>query len=191
MNTKRTIPLIVALLPLLLIVGAVFLVVKWIFPAKKDTETKPETAPVNTGTGSHGKEAETALKTPAFRQIPGGIPVQPAVVPFLSVRVPVVAPPVPPAAKVPSLVPSPVVVPVIKTVVQMTPPPPIKKKFVTRDDMANVFQHGARALNRTAAVEALKRLGFGKTAAYAALSPDGRFSSWLQSAPDGIITWSD
>jgi hypothetical protein len=29
----------------------------------------------------------------------------------------------------------------------------------------------------------------GKSAAYAALTPDGRFASWLQFAPDGLITW--
>jgi len=38
---------------------------------------------------------------------------------------------------------------------------------------------------------ALKNIGFGKTAAYEALSPDGRFAAWLQFAPDGIITWTD
>jgi hypothetical protein len=80
-------------------------------------------------------------------------------------------------------------VPVIKTVVQNTPPPPVKRKFVTREDLATVFQRGARALTRTAAVAILKNLGFGKTAAYDALSMDGRFSAWLQFAPDGIITW--
>jgi hypothetical protein len=37
----------------------------------------------------------------------------------------------------------------------------------------------------------LKKLGFGKTAAYAALTPNGRFSTWLQFAPDGIITWTE
>jgi hypothetical protein len=48
-----------------------------------------------------------------------------------------------------------------------------------------------RTLRRTAAVEALKRLGFGKTAAYAALSQDGRFNAWLICAPDGIIAWKN
>jgi hypothetical protein len=70
-------------------------------------------------------------------------------------------------------------------------PPQVKRKFVTREDLAAVFQRGTRSLTRTAAVVALKKFGFGKTAAYAALSPDGRFSAWLQSAPDGIITWMD
>jgi hypothetical protein len=73
--------------------------------------------------------------------------------------------------------------------VVQTPPPPIKKKFVRREDLAAVFQRGARALTRTAAVAALKNLGFGKTAAYDALLEDGRFSAWLHFASDGIITW--
>jgi hypothetical protein len=65
----------------------------------------------------------------------------------------------------------------------------------TPKDMAAVFQQGAskltRTMSRTAAVGALRRLGFGKSAAYAALSPDGRFSGWLACAPDGIISWTE
>jgi hypothetical protein len=57
--------------------------------------------------------------------------------------------------------------------------------------MAAIFQHGSRKLNLTSAVAALKNLGFGKTAAYAALTPDGKFSAWLRFEPDGIITWRD
>jgi hypothetical protein len=41
-----------------------------------------------------------------------------------------------------------------------------------------------------AAVAALKKLGFGKTAAHDALLKDERFSAWLQLAPDGMITWN-
>jgi hypothetical protein len=78
-----------------------------------------------------------------------------------------------------------------KIVAQLPPLPPIKRKTVGREDMANVFQRGTRSFSRTDAVAALKRLGFGKTAAYSALSPDGRFSAWLQCAPDGIITWTE
>jgi hypothetical protein len=51
-----------------------------------------------------------------------------------------------------------------------------------------VTHSGKRALTRTAAVAALKTLGFGKTAAYKALSMDGRFVTLLQFAPDGTIT---
>jgi hypothetical protein len=70
-------------------------------------------------------------------------------------------------------------------------PLPISKKFVTRADLATIFDNGARSLSRTAAVTALKRLGFGKTAAYSALSPDGRFNAWLICASDGMITWEN
>ncbi len=65
---------------------------------------------------------------------------------------------------------------------------PGKGRTITREDLEAIF-NGVRGLTRTAAVSALKTFGFGKTAAYDALSPDGRFSAWLQCAPDGIITW--
>jgi DNA-binding SARP family transcriptional activator len=74
---------------------------------------------------------------------------------------------------------------------QASPPTPIKKPGITREDVATAFHHGARALTRTAAVAALKKLGFGKSAAYDALLEDGRFAAWLQFAPDGIITWTE
>ena len=74
MNTKRTIPPIVALLPFLLFIGAVFLVVKWIFSGKKNTETIPETTPVSTETESRRKETET----PAFRHSPAEILAKPS-----------------------------------------------------------------------------------------------------------------
>jgi len=198
MNPKQTIPLIATLapvapviapvIPALLVGGAVFLVLKCLL-SDNDTEKKPETVPANAETENRRKEAETALKTPAFRPIPTGILVKPAAVPVYSARAPVIAPPSPPVSPAPKIsTPAPAPAPVIKSVVQ-TPPPPIKKKFVRREDLAAVFQRGARALTRTAAVAALKKLGFGKTAAYEALSPDGRFASWLQIVPDGIISW--
>jgi hypothetical protein len=85
-------------------------------------------------------------------------------------------------------VPPPSVVPALKAVPKF--PLPAQKKVITREDMATAFHRGTSALTRTAAVAALRNLGFGKTAAYAALSPDGRFSAWLRFAPDGIITWN-
>jgi hypothetical protein len=45
-------------------------------------------------------------------------------------------------------------------------------------------------MTRGEAVAALQLLGFGKTAAYEALSADGRFAFLLQIAPDGMITWN-
>jgi hypothetical protein len=97
---------------------------------------------------------------------------------------------VPSAPKTSVATPAPVVVPAIKSVHQ-APLPPIKRKIVTRQDVAAVFQNGARTLSRKAAVAAMKRLGFGRTAAYAALSAHGRFAYWLKHAPDGLITWTD
>lgn len=84
-------------------------------------------------------------------------------------------------------VPPPSVFPALKAVPII--PLPAQKKVITREDMATVFHRGASALTRTAAVAALRNLGFGKTAAYDALSEDGRFSAWLRFSPDGIITW--
>jgi hypothetical protein len=189
MNAKQIIPVIAKIAPPLLLGVVIFLALKELFSAQKDTETKPETAPANT-------ETETALKTPAFRPIPAEIPVKAAVVPIHSAPAPFFPPAV---APVPAVIPPfsvlsvPKVsapVPAPRKIAAQIPPPPIKKKFVTREDLATVFHRGARALTRTAAVAALKNLGFGKTAAYAALSPNGRFSAWLQCAPDGIITWN-
>ena len=67
-------------------------------------------------------------------------------------------------------------------------PSPAKQRRITREDLAAIF-NGPRGLTRKAAVSVLNSLGFGRTAAYGALSSDGRFSTWLQYAPDGIITW--
>jgi hypothetical protein len=64
-----------------------------------------------------------------------------------------------------------------------------KRRIVLREDLARIFQHGARSLYRIDAVAELQKLGFGKTAAYGALSPEGRFASWLKVTPDGVISW--
>jgi hypothetical protein len=64
----------------------------------------------------------------------------------------------------------PLIIPAVKIASKIPPLPPIKKKFITREDLATVFQRGGRGLTRKSAVAALKALGFGKTAAYEALS---------------------
>jgi hypothetical protein len=66
-------------------------------------------------------------------------------------------------------------------------PSHFKRKRIRRKDMEIIFRRGELTL--TEAVSALKSLGFGKSAAYEALSADGQFSAWLEFAPDGIITW--
>lgn len=173
MNPKQTIPAIAKIAPPLLMGVVIFMAIKSLF-SDDDTEKKPETTPANTEPENRRKEAETTPTNHTFRQISAEIPAKPAVIP------PVFVPPVP---KVSAPVPAP------QKIAAQIPPLPIKKKFVTREDLAIIFHRGARGLTRTAAVAALKNLGFGKTAAYDALSEDGRFSAWLRFAPNGKITW--
>jgi hypothetical protein len=194
MNPKQTAPLLLTLpalaaaAPTIIIGGAIGLAIALVLKAllSDDKQKQPETASVQAN-----PEARKPAETTVFRQISAEIPAKPAPVQLASVPravAPLRAVQLVPRASVPA--PATAIVPVIKTTVQ-APLPPVKKKFVTREDLATVFQHGARSLTRTAAVAALKRLGFGKTAAYAALMPDGRFAAWLQFAPDGIVTWTD
>jgi outer membrane biosynthesis protein TonB len=207
MNAKQTAPLlltlpaIVAAAPAILVGSAIgcgiYYTLKWLFSddEKKNPEAMPANTAANATAENQRKVAESTIKNPVFRQIPAAIPAKPAAVPVVSAPRAVIPPPaVQPVPKVSKPVPAPVVVPVpaIKAAVQVQVTPlPIKRKLVTREDMAAVFQQGARTLTRKAAAMALKRLGFGKTAAYAALTPDGRFATWLKFAPDGIITWTD
>ena len=193
MNAKQTAPLLAALAPLaaaappIIIGGAIGLAIAFVLKNlfADDKQKLPEAAPV-TASAENRKPPETGV----FRQIPAEIPAaKPAAVLLASdPRAVIPLPAVPPVPKVSVPVPAPAAVAVAKAPVQA--PLPIKKKFVTREDLSTVFHRGARSLTRTAAVAALKRLGFGKTAAYAALTPDGRFSAWLHFAPDGIITWT-
>lgn len=192
MNNKELFPLILRL--------GIFGGIVWAITSllsDDDTEKKPETAPANTETENRRKKTETPPKTPVFRQIPAEIPAKPAIIAIHSAPAPFFPPAV---APVPAVIP-PVSVPSVPKVSSPVPAPqkitaqispqPVKKKFITREDMANIFQHGSRGLTRQAAVAALKRLGFGKSAAYDALLEDGRFASWLRFAPDGIITWTE
>jgi hypothetical protein len=194
MNTNQKFPGNGSPVPVLVIIGLGFALVNWLL-SDDDTEKKPETTPANTETENRRKEAETPPKTSAFRPIPAEIPAKPAIIPIHSAPAPIFPPAV---APVPAVIPPYSVPPVPKVsapvpasqkIAAQIPPPPIKKKFVTREDLATVFHRGARGLTRPAAVAALKKRGFGKTAAYDALLEDGRFSAWLQCAPDGIITW--
>jgi hypothetical protein len=196
MNPKQAAPLLV-MLPALaaaappLIIGegicvVGFLLLKRLFSA--DEEKQPEAVPATAA------PERPALVVPSFS---GGNSVQNRSIPPTSGGKPNMtpAPAIVPASSAPAVliipVPQPSAIPAMNIAPQVPLPPPIKKKFITREDVANVFQRGARALTRTAAVAKLKQLGSGKTAAYAALTPDGRFSAWLQFAPDGIITWTE
>jgi hypothetical protein len=192
MNPKQIVPLAVRLAPAiaaappLLLGGAIGLGIVLLIKAFSDSdkENQPDATPNSPEADAHSsrKPAETAV----LREIPASPPP--------SVHVP----PAPQVATKPNSVPVVSVavrhVQQIKPIATATPPAtpkPIVKKFITRADMAMIFGNGNRALTRTAAVAALKRLGFGKTSAYSALSPDGRFSGWMVFASDGIIYWTD
>jgi hypothetical protein len=192
MNPKQTVPLIATLAPLapaiapiipaLLIGGAGILILNWLF-SDDDKEKKLEAVPVTAA------PPRPALVNPSFS---GGNSVQNRSFPPNSGGKPNVtpAPAIVPANSIPAapkiLVQPPSTIPAMKIAPQV--PLPAQKKIISREDMAKIL-NGGRALTRTAAVAALKKNGFGKTAAYAALTPDGRFAAWLQFAPDGIITW--
>jgi zona occludens toxin (predicted ATPase) len=165
MDEKRKISLIEVILAILLIGGLIFLVVKSLVSAKA-TEKKPEIDPTDARTENHNK---------------------PAVIPLVSIPFSV-----PLVAEIPQPAPVSVVVPFTKDVTQIPSQTPLKKrKLISWEDMATVFRHGARSLTRKEAVAELKNLGFGKSAAYAALLENGIFADWLHFAPDGIITWSE
>jgi hypothetical protein len=198
MNPKQTAPLIAALAPLaaaiapaipaLLVGGAALLVLNWLL-SDDAKEKQPESVPAD-----KPEIPRKIAETPVFRQIPAESPAKSVAIPRPSVPRVLVAPPaipaIPTVAKIAAPVPVPTAV-VVQKIVAQAPPPPVKTKFIAREDLAKVFQNGTRKLNRTAAVMELKKLGFGKTAAYAALSPHGRFATWLHGAPDGLISWMD
>jgi hypothetical protein len=60
---------------------------------------------------------------------------------------------------------------------------------VTREDLAEALAYGERAFTRKEAVAAIEALGFRKTAAYKALSADGKFGSLIEFTPDGLMAW--
>ena len=62
-------------------------------------------------------------------------------------------------------------------------------KRITREDLAEALHYGTRPMTRLEAVAALQAQGFRKTAAYRALSIDGRFNELLKRTPDGLIEW--
>ena len=177
MNAKQTVPLAVALAPVIAAAPPVILGLGIIWLIKKllesDDEKQPET---------DRKKAEN----PVSREIPA--------IPPASLR----------ALSAPSatIIPAPVhpvssfsanfrpVAPIIPETLAATIPP-AAKKTISRADLAAIFDNGKRSLSRISAVAELKRRGIGKSAAYSALSPAGRFSAWLDVAPDGIISWTD
>jgi hypothetical protein len=188
MNTKQIAPIIAKLAPAIAAAGPPAIIIGgiafFIWLLSDDDTEKPDNTPE--------KAAPLCPPLPVPRNS-GGNSGQNPCVPSNSAEKIIVPPPRPsvPTNSVPTVpkntVLPPSVIPALKTAPEI--PLPVRKKFITLENMATVFHRGANALTRKAAVAALRKLGFGKTAAYDALSPDGRFSVWLQFAPDGIITW--
>lgn len=90
-----------------------------------------------------------------------------------------------PAPDVPH--PAPVTAPATVPVVALNPPSQAKR--IRREDLAMVLEYGARCLTRQEAVTALQALGFRKTAAYKALSTEGRFAAMINTTEDGLVEW--
>ena len=68
-------------------------------------------------------------------------------------------------------------------------PPAAPVRRIRREDLAEALAYGARPVTRSEAVATLQALGFGKTAAYKALSPTGRFADFINHSSDGMIEW--
>jgi hypothetical protein len=182
MNAKQTAPLLATLpalasIPPVLIIAAIGLGFLWLL---SDDEKEKPTADANLQKSTAEAQKPASGQTAAeIREIPASGPIRSA----SDVTVP------PPAIKS--------FLKIIETIqtpqkantkpVQM---PSAKEKSITREHLAFIFLNGTRMLSRKAAVAALKNLGFGRTAAYEALSQTGGFTSWLYYASDGMITWT-
>lgn len=75
-------------------------------------------------------------------------------------------------------------------------PAPSRRRFtptrpICLEDVASVFAEAGGELTRKQAVDALKALGFGKTAAYDALKRGGRFSANMVDVGAGLLCWTD
>jgi len=162
MNPKQTIPLAVTLAPLIAAAPAVLIVGGIVALAAWALSDDKENKP---DAAPDAENSRKPAETPRFRDIP--------VIP-------------------PSIIPRPINSAPAKSAA--TPPGKLSamsKKPITRADMAAIFKNGLLTLTRMDAVSALKQLGYGKTAAYSATAPDGRFSAWLIFGSDGIISWAE
>lgn len=64
-----------------------------------------------------------------------------------------------------------------------------ERATITEDDMAAVFENGAKRLKKAEAAKLLMaKSGAGKTAAYDAIKPGGRFEGRLTES-DGLLSW--
>ena len=177
MHAKQTVPLAVALAPVIAAAPPVILGVAFVWLIKRLLESDDQKQPE-----IDRKKAEN----PVSSEIPA--------IPSASLRglsapfAAVIPAPVHPVSSFSANVRP--VAPIIPVTLAVTIPP-VGKKTISRADLAAIFDNGKRTLTRISAVAELKRRGIGKSAAYSALSSAGRFSAWLDVAPDGIISWTD
>ena len=181
MNIKQAAtiaPAIAAVAPPALIIGGIALLIWYLSKDDKNkSENPPEKdVPQSSPLSKHLNNDDISRQNPLIPANSGGNYIVPP--PFHSFPTNIPAEPELPA-------PLPSVIPALSSGQEF----PVSKKTITREKLAEIFKHGGRELDRKTAVAALKALGFGKSAAYEVLSPDGRFAPWLQFAPDGIISW--
>ena len=182
MNAKQTAPLLATLpalgaVPPVLIIAAIGLGLLWLL---SDDEKKKLAADANLQKSTAEAQKPTSGQAEVeIREIPAAVPTR---------SVPDVTVP-------PSAIKS--VLKIIETVrtPQKANIKPVQilsanEKSITREHLAFIFLNGTRMLSRKASVAALKNLGFGRTAAYEALSQTGRFAPSLYYAPDGMMTWT-
>jgi hypothetical protein len=173
MNPKQSVPLIAKLSPLvaaappLLVFAGIGLTLYWLFSDEKQKKPNvPADAENERKSDDHRERgAETGRKPAEAKPFPPNT--------------------APAAARVSSAATPGAISP---AAVRMTPLR--ERRAVTREDMAAIFNHGVRHLTKRDAVIALEGRNFRKTAAYKALSQGGRFATWLQFSPDGVITWN-
>lgn len=195
MNIKQTAPIAVTLAPLiaampqLLIVGGIIAFGIYLL---SDDDKKPDSASVPSAPErpkiQHPPYSESSFPANSGCKI-AEKPEIPAYSAGNLTLTHVTLAPVP-VMSVPAIHISPVTPPPTNPVTEIQPvfPRLERKKMISRNDMAKVF-NGGRGLTRKAAVTALKTLGFGKTAAYEALEMGGRFAPLLEFSQDETISW--
>jgi hypothetical protein len=206
-------PLAAAVPGLLLIAGA-GLVLCWLLSdddekkavAPVDGESSGDTKPESSPWTFFDEPAQPRKETAIPRHVLTPAPTQPK-----SVSAPTVAPAKPPVSAPAVAIPSISTTIPQKTVLipansankpqvaaasppRNTVPSPVTTrpaivKRVTREDLAEALAYGERQFTRKEAVAGLEALGFRKSAAYKALSVDGKFGSLIEFTTDGLIEW--
>jgi hypothetical protein len=200
MNAKHTIPLIstaaplAALAPPLLLIAGIGLTLYWLL--SEEEEKKPDLptnaeggkTPIGAPASACTASTQAPVAAPSPKPLPAPVPLPPTQPLFAVFQSAIASSPAVDSTPKVCTIPQSLAV-AQPTAVSPVAPSPRHGQPLAREGVARIFNCGARALTRKAAVDALKSLGFGKSAAYEALSPDGRFAAWLYCSPDGTLTW--